>query len=305
MTLRESAIMIDMKLQVHRYSSVDEFLATTGELLAAREAEHNLMLGICSTIRADPERFAEDPPTFATVTDAAGRVIAASLRTPPFNQVLSWTDEPQAVDALVDALGDAPLPGMLGPKEPAARFAQRWTDVTGQTTRVEVAERIFRLERVIHPLRPAPGTWRRGEAQDRELLLRWWLDFLAEAMPEQAPPPDPGAYVDRWIASDHQWIYLWEVGGEVVSLVGAGAETPNGVRIGPVYTPPEHRNRGYASALTATASQDQLDRGRSFLFLFTDLANPTSNKIYRAIGYEPVCDVDMYRFGAGPVALDP
>ncbi len=305
MTLRESAIMIDMKLQVHRYSSVDEFLATTGELLAAREAEHNLMLGICSTIRADPERFAEDPPTFATVTDAAGRVIAASLRTPPFNQVLSWTDEPQAVDALVDALGDAPLPGMLGPKEPAARFAQRWTDVTGQTTRVEVAERIFRLERVIHPLRPAPGTWRRGAAQDRELLLRWWLDFLAEAMPEQAPPPDPGAYVDRWIASDHQWIYLWEVGGEVVSLVGAGAETPNGVRIGPVYTPPEHRNRGYASALTATASQDQLDRGRSFLFLFTDLANPTSNKIYRAIGYEPVCDVDMYRFGAGPVALDP
>ena len=57
--------------------------------------------------------------------------------------------------------------------------------------------------------------------------------------------------------------------------------------------------------MTAAASQDQLDRGRRFVFLFTDLANPTSNKIYQAIGYEPVCDVDMYRFEAGPVALDP
>ena len=54
--------------------------------------------------------------------------------------------------------------------------------------------------------------------------------------------------------------------------------------------------QGVARALTAAASQDQLDRGRRFVFLFTDLANPTSNKIYRSIGYEPVCDVDMYRF---------
>jgi predicted GNAT family acetyltransferase len=65
-----------------------------------------------------------------------------------------------------------------------------------------------------------------------------------------------------------------------------------------VYTPPQHRGRGYASALTAAASQDQLDRGHRYCFLFTDLSNPTSNKIYQSIGYEPVCDVDMYRFEA-------
>jgi predicted GNAT family acetyltransferase len=84
--------------------------------------------------------------------------------------------------------------------------------------------------------------------------------------------------------------------GEPVSLAAARGETPNGIRIGPVYTPPEHRGHGYASAVTAAASQDQLDRGRHFVFLFTDLSNPTSNKIYQAIGYERVCDVDMYRF---------
>lgn len=75
-----------------------------------------------------------------------------------------------------------------------------------------------------------------------------------------------------------------------VSLVGFGGPTPNGIRIGPVYTPPEHRGHGYASILTARVSQLQLDRGRHFCFLYTDLANPTSNAIYKRIGYERVCD---------------
>lgn len=84
-------------------------------------------------------------------------------------------------------------------------------------------------------------------------------------------------------------------------MAGAGGRTPNGIRISAVYTPPDLRCRGYASALTAAVSQDQLNRGRRFCFLFTDLANPTSNKIYQEIGYRPVCDYDLYRFGAPDV----
>ena len=64
-----------------------------------------------------------------------------------------------------------------------------------------------------------------------------------------------------------------------------------------MYTPPEFRGRGYASACVAAASQAQLDAGRRFCFLFTDLANATSNHIYQEIGYEPVRDVEVYRFG--------
>jgi len=81
-------------------------------------------------------------------------------------------------------------------------------------------------------------------------------------------------------------------------MTGVAAVTPEGSRVGPVYTPSPLRGRGYASALVAAASQAQLGAGRRFCFLFTDLANPTSNEIYQAIGYEPVCDVDEYRFTA-------
>lgn len=122
------------------------------------------------------------------------------------------------------------------------------------------------------------------------------MEFSTEALPEAPPLPDPVETADRWISGTYRRLYLWEDAGQAVSLVGAGGETPNGIRIGPVFRPPELRSRGYATSLTAAASQDQLDRGRRFVFLFTDLANPTSNKIYQVIGYEPVCDMDQYRF---------
>ena len=282
---------------VRFHASVDEFLGAAGEFLAAREAENNLLFGISTFVRLSPELLVEGPAQFATVIDGDGRVLAASLRTPPHNQVLSWVDDLDAVDALIKALRRDPLPGVVGPTQPAARFATLWADATGQRVHVEVAERTFRLSRVIPPDRPASGSWRFAEGRDRDLIADWLVAFSTEAMPEDPPIPDPLAAADRWITQVGRIGYVWEDGGVVVSLVGAGGETPHGIRIGPVYTPPERRGRGYASSLTAAASQDQLNRGRQYVFLFTDLANPTSNKIYWAIGYEPVCDIDQYRFG--------
>ena len=84
--------------------------------------------------------------------------------------------------------------------------------------------------------------------------------------------------------------------GRVVSVSGWGGPTPNGIRVGPVYTPPELRGRGYATALVAELSQTLLDGGRSFVFLYTDLANPTSNAIYERIGYVRVAESAMIEF---------
>lgn len=287
-----------MATAVQRPRDVDAFLEMAGEFLAAREAEHNLMFGICASVRATPELFADDPPRFLVVTDGEGEVLGVSLRTPPNNLVLSELDDPVVVDAIVEALRDEDLPGVLGPKDEAARFVERWSELTGRTARLAVAERIFRLDQVVPPERPAAGAWRLAEPRDRDLIADWVLAFTVEAVPDDPHPTrdEALAAADRWITGRYRRIYLWEDEGRVVSLVGTGGETPNGIRIGPVYTPPEARRRGYASALTAAASQDQLDRGRRFCFLFTDLANHTSNHIYQEIGYRPVRDVDQYRF---------
>jgi predicted GNAT family acetyltransferase len=108
--------------------------------------------------------------------------------------------------------------------------------------------------------------------------------------------------VDRRITSPRAGILLWEDGGAPVSAAGWGGATPNGIRIAPVYTPPELRGRGYATALTAELSQRLLDGrlfegGRRFCFLYTDLANPTSNAIYERIGYRRVAESAEIAFG--------
>jgi predicted GNAT family acetyltransferase len=287
-----------MDLRVKRFASSSEFLEAAGDFLGEREAEHNLIYGICANLIADPG-VPGPPPYFAAVS-RAGEVAAAALMTPPWNLVLSCFEDPGVPHALaadLDATGIY-VPGVMGTVKSAGAFAATWCSMHDLTSHRAAAERIYRLERVVPPV-GVPGTMRVATVSDRELLIEWVEAFLAEAL-EGRSPDDASVLVDRSFQAATRTWYLWD-DGRPVSVAASGGPTPRGIRIGPVYTPPDLRRRGYASAVTAAASQAELDRGRRFIFLFTDLANPTSNKIYRQIGYEPILDVDQLRFAAARV----
>jgi predicted GNAT family acetyltransferase len=281
-----------MEPTVRRWSSVHDFLAASREFLAAREAEHCLLFGIAAVIESNPEIY--PAPRFWTVHQG-DRVVAAALRTPPHHLLLSQIDDPRALAALTeDALASDELPGVLGPTAAARSVAEAWAARTGGATTRTVQERIFRLDRVLPP-RTAPGRFREVEERDRALIAAWWAAFSAEALPN-APHTDANEAADRMLRRAGRVGYVWEDGGTVVSLAGVSGPTPRGIRIGPAYTPPELRGRGYASNLVASVTERQLASGRAFCFLFTDLANSTSNHIYQTIGYVPVTDVDDYGF---------
>jgi hypothetical protein len=126
---------------------------------------------------------------------------------------------------------------------------------------------------------------------DTELLVEWLQAFEAEALHSLDEDEDRARQiVEHRLAAERAGLMLWEDEGELVSVAGFGGETPNGIRIGPVYTPPDLRSRGYATALVAQLSSQLLAEGRRFCFLYTDLANPTSNAIYERIGYVRICD---------------
>jgi hypothetical protein len=93
-------------------------------------------------------------------------------------------------------------------------------------------------------------------------------------------------------------VFVWD-DGRPVSMAAWAGRTGRGVRVNFVYTPPEYRRRGFASACVADLTQHLLAEGHAFCCLFTDLANPTSNSIYQKIGYRPVCDVSDFILGAG------
>jgi predicted GNAT family acetyltransferase len=285
-----------MEPTVRRRSSVEDFLAAARDFLAAREAEHCLLFGIASTIANHPEVYPE--PRFWTVEDGE-RVVAAALRTPPYNLLLSQIDDVRSLAALTDdVLASDELPGVLGPAAAARSIAEAWSARTGGAAARAMQERVFRLDRVIPP-RPVSGRCREAEERDRALLAAWWAAFSAEAVPG-APRGDADEAADRMLRRAGRVPYLWEDGDQVTAFAGASGPTPRGIRIGPVYTPPELRGRGYASNLVAAVSAQQLASGRSFCFLFTDLANPTSNHIYQELGYVPVVDLDDYRFARPP-----
>jgi predicted GNAT family acetyltransferase len=291
---------------IRRFESAALFMMAAGPFLASREAQHNLLYGITSNLIADEAHGAahEPRPYLAVVSrtggvDAAERVVAAAMMTPPFNVVISHIDDDEVEGAVAELAADlatfeTPPPG-VSTAEPAARaFAEAWCAPRGLESRLQLAERIYQCSRVVPPT-GVPGQVRIATVADRELLVLFVHDFLVEAL-TQTDPSQAQALVDRGLDRGQRTFYLWEDEGRVVSMAASAGPTPNGIRIGPVYTPPDARGHGYGSAVTAAATQAELEAGRRFVFLFTDLSNPTSNKIYQAIGYEPVADVDILRF---------
>jgi predicted GNAT family acetyltransferase len=274
-------------VEVVRVDDAGAFLERAGALLEADEARHNLAFGILSTARAHQDLY---PEARGWLAHAGGRVVGAALRTPPHNVVVLQPTDTRALRALVGAIDDE-LPGVVGAIPEVDDFAHEWADLHDLTIEARFEQGIYALRRVASP--PAPkGAMRVARAEDRPLLLEWVLAFAAEVLHE-GPGDDAARHersVDARLSGGDAGFALWDVDGRPVSLVGFGGPTPSGIRIGPVYTPPPLRGNGYASALTAQVSQQQLDRGRRFCFLYTDLSNPTSNAVYTRIGYERVCD---------------
>jgi predicted GNAT family acetyltransferase len=272
-------------MDVERFLDPVDFLEAALPLLLEDEARHNLILGIAATLRDNPEVY---PEFDLFVVRDAGQIAGAALRTPPHSLVLArpWRDE--ALDVLARAVGDE-LPGVVAALPEVEVFAAVYTARTGAQTRLRFAQGIYALERV-RQVPVVPGRMRAAAPADRPLLLEWAREFAIEALHEAEPDLDRLALgIDRRLSGDGAGIVLWE-DKQPVSFAGFGGGTPNGIRIGPVYTPSTLRGRGYATALVAQLSADLLAQGRSFCFLYADLANPTSNQIYERIGYERVCD---------------
>lgn len=291
-------------MRITRYSDVAAFAARAEPYLLQHEAEHNLPLGILSNL-LHTQTF----PAYllALVEDdtkgegESAEVVMSVIQTPPHNPVLSLVAPQADASAVIDTLADdlradhEKLPGVTGPNALALLFAQAWQARSGQPFRVSKHERIYRLA-TVQPVAGVAGSMRRAIEVDRALLVEWLAAFGRETFGDERPT-DATTIINTMLTSSQRGAYLWEDGGRIVSLAAYGGPTQNGIRIGPVYTPPEERGKGYASACVAALSQMLLDGGRRFCFLFTDLANPTSNHIYQTIGYEAVSDVDMYVFG--------
>lgn len=283
-------------MQLYRFDNAKEFWQYAQNYLLQYEAEHNVLLGVVHTLLHYPERYPESPYLAVCTscnsegTTQTDNVLAIAIRTPPQELLLSKVQDLKALKFIAQDFQRSQLPGVSGLVAEVEAFVQVWQTLTGQSYQREVELRIYQLERV-EPVAPASGYLRLATKDDRPLLLRWFTAFNFEI--DGVVNEEIKRRVD--VELKRQSTYLWD-DGVPVSMAGGRQFSPTAARIAPVYTPPEYRRKGYATACVAALSQKLLDQGCDRCFLFTDLANPTSNRIYQQVGYRPICDWHEYSF---------
>jgi GNAT superfamily N-acetyltransferase len=276
---------------------VGAYLATTGAFLRANAAQNTIMLSVAETLQAQgPAVFGDGTPLYGWWAEPGGAVGAAVLHTPPY-PILLTVLPPGAATALAAELAarDHHPPGVNAAPGPAGEFAAAWTQRTGQASHVGMRMRLYELVQLRPPDPPPPGQARTALEADRDLLLAWLNAFHDEAGP-QGPRESQRVVDDRLRFGG---LVIWEDAGAPVSLAGWAEPAAGLARVGPVYTPPQLRGRGFGAAVTAAVTQAALDGGAEGVVLFTDLANPTSNTLYQRLGYRPVSDRVVLRLG-GP-----
>jgi RimJ/RimL family protein N-acetyltransferase len=265
-----------MKLTLTR--DAEEFGARTRDLFHSR-IECNLIATVCAGVLAG--RYSHSEPLFAYGTENEETTFAA-LRTPPWDMLVTALPFPIEDELIERWLREDPaVTGVEGPVDAARAIASAWARETGGTTRLRSRELTYVLERVSDPPRPAPGTLRLAGGDERELMLEWVKAFGRETAmftdENRAATIVDARQVERGL-------WVWDRDGPV-SMLATAPLIAGTVRIGPVYTPPEHRRHGYAGTAVAAASRRALAHGAHRCMLFADVTNPTSNKIYMEVGY--------------------
>lgn len=273
---------------------VEEFLAAAGDFLRAERVENTVLLTSSETLRVQgPEMYGDVPPLFGWWGEG-GEVAGAFLESPPYPLLLSHLPR-EALDPLADALvvRERRVAGVNSIAEDAEAFAAAWQELTGATVVPHWRQRLFRLDGLAAPDPSPAGHAVIPRAEHRELLIEWCAAFSEEV-------GEAARSVDRLVDDrlEYGGLTLWQVDRLPVAMAGRSRQVAEMARVGPVYTPPDQRGRGFGAAVTAAVSQGALEAGAEEVLLFTDLANPTSNRIYQRLGYRAVEDRVVLLFRA-------
>lgn len=278
-----------------------EFLAAADDCLAADPVVSTVVATVAHRLLAQQAEGMAQPASnwWLLVRDASGAVVSAGMRTAPFAPyppfLLPMPGE--AAVALARALherGEEVL-GVNGALPAVELCAVELARLGGGQVQVSLHTRLHELGELVWPA-PVPGRLEAATEDDVELVTEWFSAFMGDADEQAGRPRGASAHevpdraeMLRRLRAGQLWFWVGET-GERVHLTGASPPSIGVARVGPVYTPPARRGRGWASNAVAEVSR-RIQAEGARVCLYTDQANPISNKIYAALGYQPVVDM--------------
>jgi len=277
-----------MQLTVHQDAKT--FLAVAGAFLKGSEVENSTISISAARMISAPTR--DDAETYLASVEHEGGVVAATMHGHAGGALLTAAPA-AAVAMLADDMADrrCVVKSMIGPLAACESFALRWLHRTGQRHALRFHLRHYKLCPPPSP-QHARGRMRSPRQDEYDLLLSWQLAFIGEVRLTDDPAKLQRVFAQRL---EQGMVRVWDDGG-IVALAGYGDGGTDAARVAPVFTPPAHRRRNYASALVCELSRELLEQGKRAVFLTADAGNPTSNSIYLKIGYVPAADHFHFEF---------
>ncbi|MEK4085914.1 GNAT family N-acetyltransferase [Psychrobacillus sp. FSL K6-1415] len=274
-------------MNFQRYENVDAFAKIVTPFLEENEDKFSLFLGVLKGIKAG----AYENPYMATIEEN-GQLLAIFQMTPPHPLNIIFVDEIQistCIDLCISELTKhaVPVASIISVKEWAVLFAQKWQEKTDGNYSLMMDQGLYRLDQVEESLEMSPGKWRYATISDAQLIEKWCSQFEQDTGLSVTAPEEIKKRVKNML--DGKEVFFWEDQGEVVSMMKKSRPTTNGITVSLVFTPAEKRKKGYGRTLVATVSKELL-KEFEFCVLYTDMLNPTSNKIYQEIGYQKLVD---------------
>lgn len=283
----------DVHMIFQRFENADDFEQKAMPFLIQHDDKFSLFLGVLQGIK---EGKYEN--SFMGTIEENGELLALFQMTPPHPLNIIFVNESKK-DACIDLSinefinQSLHIESIISVKEWAYQFAEKWQEKTGQSFSILMDQGLYRLDQVDESLEMSPGAWRYATVEDALLIEKWYSLFEKDI---GLPKTDPLEIKKRVkIMLDAKEAFFWENEGKIVSMMKKARPSAHGVTVSLVFTPKVERKKGYARTMVAAGSKELLKEFQ-FCVLYTDMLNPTSNKIYQEIGYKKVVDSVHLKF---------
>jgi hypothetical protein len=274
-------------MNFQHYENAEDFAQVATPFLVKHEDRFSLFLGVLQRIK---EGQYENP--FMASVEENGELLALFQMTPPHPLNIIFVNK-ERIEACIDLSitelinQSIAIESIISVKEWAYSFANKWQERTGQNFSILMDQGLYRLDQLDESLEMSPGAWRYATVEDAPLIEKWYGLFEEDtALPKTAPLEIKNRVKAMLDANE---AFLWENEGKIVSMMKKARPTAQGVTVSLVFTPKEERRKGYARTMVAAGSKELLKEFQ-FCVLYTDMLNPTSNKIYQEIGYQKIID---------------